>query len=203
MFDTELKIRTVHPVMFVVALIGGIFASIVSFIWVIQIMGTMILQKGEPLFLFIDQWLASMSAGNAGFVATLIYGVFVFYMQVCIVKGNTIFGIRIPYILKMHPMLLNKTYMNSLLFNCNLMLLASLSTSLLAIWAFPTYLASTYMEHTSVNAFQNEPIFNALYKKRIAMILMFCVVILCILIKIAGVLWRRFCGKSDKKTGKD
>jgi hypothetical protein len=43
------------------ALIGGIFASIVSFFWVIQMMGTMVLQKGVPLFLFIDQWLAGMS----------------------------------------------------------------------------------------------------------------------------------------------
>jgi hypothetical protein len=143
-----------------------------------------------------------MSQGNAGFVSAVLYGILVLYMQVCIVKGNTIFGIRIPFILKVHPLLLNKTYMNSLLFNCNLMLLASLSTSFLAIWSFPTYLRITYMEITSLVAFQNEPLFSALYTRRIPMILMFCVAIISILVKIVGFLWNRFCGKKEKKEKK-
>jgi len=105
----------------------------------------MILKNSQPLFLFMDDWLMKLSRGNASFVATLLYGIFILYIQVCIVKGNTIFGIRIPFIVKLHPMMINKTYMNSLLFNCNLMLLASLSTSFLALWAFPTYLQPTYL----------------------------------------------------------
>lgn len=109
----------------------------------------MIEKGGKPIFLFIDQWLYNLNNSSASFVATIIYGLLVLYMQVCLVKGNTVFGIRIPFIVKLHPMLVNKTYMNSLLFNSNLMLLASLSTSLLAIWAFPTYFSQSYLSRTS------------------------------------------------------
>lgn len=113
----------------------------------------MILKNGAPVFYFIDDWLASLSKGNASFLATILYGIFMLYLQVCLVKGNTVFGIRIPFVLKIHPMMINKTYMNSLLFNSNLMLLASVSSALLALWAFPTYLAASSLGKLSVSAF--------------------------------------------------
>lgn len=137
------------------SLIGGIIGILISIFWVIQILGTMILKNGSPLFLFMDEWLSNLSKGSAGFVATILYGILVLYLQICLVKGNTIFGIRIPFIIKVHPLILNKTYMNSLLFNSNLMLLASISTSLLAIWAFPTYLQLSSFSILSQIAFNN------------------------------------------------
>ena len=85
----------------------------------------------------MDGWFSSLSMGNAGFVATLLYGILVLYMQICLVKGNCVFGIRIPFLVKVHPMVINKTYMNSMLFNCNLMLLAASAISIQSIWAFP------------------------------------------------------------------
>jgi hypothetical protein len=148
-----------------VGIVGSVF-------WVVQIFGTMILKNGSPLFLFMDQWLLSLSQGSASFLATLLYGVLVLYLQVCLVKGNTIFGIRIPFVVKIHPLMVNKTYMNSLLFNCNLMLLASMSTTLLALWAFPTYLQNSSLAQLLSQAFSSEPLFSAIYGKRIPMILM-------------------------------
>ena len=142
-FDGELKIRTTHPIVHIISLIAGIIGVVGTIFWVVQILGTMILKNGSPIFLFMDQWLSNLSLSSAAFMATILYAILVLYLQVCLVKGNTIFGIRIPFVIKIHPLLLNKTYMNSLLFNCNLMLLASMSTTLLALWAFPTYLKAS------------------------------------------------------------
>ncbi len=103
----------------------------------------------------MDDWLYSLSQGSASFIATIIYGVMVLYLQVCLIKGNTIFGIRVPFLIKFHPLILNKTYMNSLLFNCNIMLLASMSTSLLSLWAFPKYLSRSSLGQLSIQAFDN------------------------------------------------
>ena len=87
----------------------------------------------------------------------------VLYMQVCVVKGNTTFGIRIPFLFKLHPIAPNKTYMNSLLFNSNLMLLTSLSSTLLALWAFPTYLASSSLGQLNTTAFNNLKLYGSFY----------------------------------------
>jgi hypothetical protein len=159
----------------------------------------MILRNNIPLFLFIDQWLQNLSISSVSFIGTIIYGIMVLYLQVCLVKGNTIFGVRIPFVIKVHPLTLNKTYMNSLLFNSNLMLLASLSTTLLALWAFPTYLQNSSLAVITNRAFGNEPLFSAIYSKRVPMILMEVVVLLSIVILVGKILWRKFKGKDIKE----
>ena len=60
----------------------------------------------------------------------------------CLVHGNTTFGFRIPFIVKVHTMEVNDTYMNSMLFNCNLMLLGSSAVTFLSLWCFPNYFDS-------------------------------------------------------------
>lgn len=102
-----------------------------------QILGHIIQQNSNSLYSFIDSWLAGLSTSGGSFLATLLYGALVIYMEICLSKGNTTFGFRIPFIIKVHPMIVNKTYMNSLLFNSNLMLLASCSISFQALWTFP------------------------------------------------------------------
>ena len=129
-----------HPIVYVLGLLGGLLGIVGGIVWVLQMMGTAIQQGGRPLFLLIDGWLGDLSTGSASFVGTIIYAAMVMYMQVCVIKGNTTFGIRIPFLFKLHPMTPNKTLMNSLLFNSNLMLMTSFSSTLLALWAFPTYL---------------------------------------------------------------
>lgn len=137
----------------------GILASIVSLAWLIQLIGTTIYVNQKPLLLFLDFWMANLSKGGASFVGTIIFGVMMLYMQVCLVKGNTVFGLRIPFVIKFHPLKLNKTYMNSLLFNSNMMMLSSVATSVMAVWAFPTYLQNTYLSTQMTTAFLNEPVF--------------------------------------------
>lgn len=181
--------------MYVVSLIGGIFAIMGSIVWLVQLFGTMILKSGKPVFLFIDGWLSSLSNGSVGFLATIIYAVMVLYQQICLIKGNTVFGIRVPFVLKVHPLVVNKTYMNSLLFNANLMLLASLSTSLLALWAFPTYLASSSLGILNSTVIDSLPLFSSVYSKRIPMILMVSVLLLALVVAVGQALWRRYKGK--------
>lgn len=118
----------------------GIIAVVLSVFWFFQILGHVIRTSNkEPLYSFIDGWLSGLSTSGGSFFATMLYGVFVIYMQICLQKGNTIYGFRIPFLIKVHPMVVNKTYMNSLLFNSNLMLLASCAISFQALWSFPEY----------------------------------------------------------------
>lgn len=137
MFTGELDRKASHPIVYIVALIFGVLASILSLFWWVQMLGAVAGSGGVPLYGFVGEWMGDLAGGSASFVATLLYGIFVLYMEICLVKGNLVFGIRIPFLIKVHPMIVNKTYINSLLFNSNLMLLASCAISLQSIWSFP------------------------------------------------------------------
>lgn len=106
---------------------GGIFGIVISFVWLIQLLGSTIYLNGTQAFQFLDGAFASMNEGTTGFIASILYGFLVIYMLICLIKGNVIFGIKIPYVMSIHPLEVNKTYLNSLLFNTSIMLLTSLS----------------------------------------------------------------------------
>lgn len=170
--------------MFITALLLGCLATVISIIWVFQILGHVFRKDGAPLYSFLDDWFAQMSGGSGSFFASLLYGALVIYLQICLGKGNCVFGLRIPFLMKVHPMVPNKTYMNSLLFNSNLMLLASCSISFLALWNFPNYftpercfLASFYSNEVS-----RLPLFGSFYGNRIPLIIMEALVLLVLLV---------------------
>jgi LMBR1 domain-containing protein 1 len=82
---------------------------------------------------------------NITFVATGFYGLFTIYLLWCVQKGNISFGLRIPFITSFHPMKKDETYLNSFLFNINLMLLASLGITQFSVYAFNIYTQSSYL----------------------------------------------------------
>jgi len=145
LFDQILNIKTYHPAVYIVKLIAGILASVVSLLWVTQFFGNTIYSNGKPVFTFMDPMITDLSNGSVSFMATIIYGLLVLYLQACLIQGNIVFGIRIPFLVTFHPMKLNKTYLNSFLFNSNMMMLASLSTAQLSVNCFPKYVGKSFL----------------------------------------------------------
>lgn len=185
LFSQNIEKEERHPAVYITALLLGCLAVVVSVIWVFQILGHVFRKDAQPLYSFLDDWFSQMSGGGGSFFATLLYGALVIYMQICLAKGNCVFGLRIPFLMKIHPMVPNKTYMNSLLFNSNLMLLASCSISFLALWSFPNYFNP---EHCFLAAFyENQikalPLFGAVYGNRIPLIVMEALVLLVLLVQ--------------------
>ena len=117
----------------------------ISIVWIIQLTGTAIRSNGVPVFTFLDQPLLDLSNGNLSFLAVGLYSLLVLYLQGCAVKGNLVFGLRIPFIINFHPMKPNKTYLNSFLFNVNMMMLSSIATTQLMVETFPSYLSTSYL----------------------------------------------------------
>lgn len=95
-------------------------------------------------------------------------------MLACLIKGNTIYGIKIPFIMAFHPLEVNKTYLNSLLFNTLMMLLTSLSILEMSIIVFPTYLKNSYMGNLFLFQVIKLPVFGFLYGDRIYTIVFLC-----------------------------
>lgn len=101
-----------------------------TIVWTIQLFGTTLYSGGKPLFTFLDTPLVNLQAQpGVGFLSVAIYSVLVLYLQGCAVKGNIIFGLRIPLIISFHPMKKDRTFLNSFLFNVNIMMLTSIATT--------------------------------------------------------------------------
>lgn len=148
----------------------GIIAGLVSIVWIIQLIGTTIRSNNKPVFTFLDNPLVNLqSTPGIGFLSVAIYAILVLYLQGCSVKGSIVFGIRIPFIISFHPMIKDRTYLNSFLFNVNLMMLTSIGTTQLTVLAFPRYLGESYLGQIINTQVANLPFFGFIYNYRIFM----------------------------------
>ncbi len=73
---------------------------------------------------------------------TLLFGVFAFYLQLAVVKGNFKFGLNL-LLFRVHPMRPGATLMSSFLFNVGLILLATTATIQFCAAAFQLYADGT------------------------------------------------------------
>ncbi len=154
--------------MYIVKLIGGIFAAIVTVLWVVILLGNTIHTGGKPIFSFMDSLLTSLASGSVSFLATIIYGLLVLFLQACLIQGNIVFGLRIPFLVTFHPMKMNKTYLNSFLFNANMMMLASLATAQLSVTCFPVYVKVSFLAiFFTTEVIDNQKFFGFIYGNRI------------------------------------
>lgn len=70
------------------------------------------------------------------FLGAILLALFSIYLLACTYKGNIKFGLRIPGIFKIHPMKENETFMNTFLFNVNLLLITSVAVTQFTCIAF-------------------------------------------------------------------
>ena len=73
---------------------------------------------------------------------TLLFGLFAFYLQLCVTKGNFKFGLNL-LIFRVHPMRRGATIMSSFLFNVALILLATTASIQFCTAAFALYADGT------------------------------------------------------------
>lgn len=139
--EKGVKKQATSPIVYCLYLFFGIIAALLSLTWFIQLIGTTINSGGKPLFTLLDPALYNLQqTSGVGFLSVGIYALMVLYLQGCAVKGNIVFGIRIPFVISFHPMKKDRTYLNTFLFNVNIMMLTSIATTQLTVIAFPTYL---------------------------------------------------------------
>ena len=157
-------------------------AALVTIVWFVQILGTTINSGGKPLFLFLDPPLNNLqSNASAGFLAVAIYSFLVLYLQGASVKGNMVFGLRIPFIISFHPMKKDRTYLNSFLFNVNMMMLCSIATTQLTVIAFPIYLNKSFLSQFFKNQVSKLPMYGWLFEKKIFNAILLVIFILALI----------------------
>lgn len=132
-------------------------------------------------------------------MSTGFFGVMTIFLLWCTQKGNISVGFRIPFVMSFHPMKKNETFLNSFLFNVNMMILASVATTQLSVFAFQSYTSTCYIGNVFYTQVAFLPFFGFIFEKRIFPIAMVGVMLLYSLYAIiAAVLRSRKAKKAEE-----
>lgn len=139
-------------------LLLGIICLAMTLSWIIQIISwTQLSVIDSTGALGYPMWNYAMSAmdGVWIFFGVFFFFIFTFYLELCVIKGNFKFGIRIPWLFALHPMKQNGTLVSSFLVNAELLLLSSF-----AVVEFSAKSFSVYARVTSAMSMFDVAIYN-------------------------------------------
>jgi LMBR1 domain-containing protein 1 len=124
-------------------LVLGLFSIAISILWIIQVI--LYQAANPPISPFLNTLFIALDSAF-GLFGTVAYGLFSFYLLWTVIKGNFKFGLKIPFIFEIHPMKVGETMMNSFLFNCLLLLFASMAVVQFCTAAFSEYTTFTAID---------------------------------------------------------
>lgn len=122
-FEAEDKLKA-NPIVMALYLVLGILSALVSFmIWLHILLYSVIFINGQPVSEFLNRIFIFLEFKLARFISTIVFAALCVYILLCVIKGNVKFGLRLFFIIKIHPMKMGRTFMNSFLFNLIFVLL--------------------------------------------------------------------------------
>lgn len=124
-----------EPLVYVGYLLLGIIALIHSVLWVIHTILFVVIQP--PVSPFLNEYLLQFERWYPIF-AVLACVTFTVYLLFATITGAFKFGMRV-FLIDLHPMKYNGTYMNHMLFNVSLFLLCSFPVAQFTTIAFSQY----------------------------------------------------------------
>eukprot|EP01125_Pyxidicula_operculata_P015622 TRINITY_DN5328_c0_g1_i1.p1 TRINITY_DN5328_c0_g1~~TRINITY_DN5328_c0_g1_i1.p1 ORF type:complete len:478 (+),score=69.16 TRINITY_DN5328_c0_g1_i1:74-1507(+) len=125
-------------VVYIFKLIFGIICICMSIMWIVQL----VIWTNLRIYPLLNYMLTAMD-GIWGFFGCLFFTLFAYYLLLCVFKGNFKFGVRIPFLISLHPMEENNTLIGSMLVNVNLILVSSVAATHLCAETFSEYARST------------------------------------------------------------
>lgn len=142
-YELESQLKA-NPLTDALKLALGVFLAFISFVIILHVLlYNLIVVNGRPANLFLNSFLFWLEFSIARFVSTIFFAAFGVYLVFCVVKGAVRFGLRVFFLIKIHPMKLNNTYMNSFLFNAIMIMLASLGSIHFTVILFANYMRLT------------------------------------------------------------
>ena len=135
------------PLWYPFYLVLGLICMCISILWLLQILLYVLIRiNGVAATPFLNTVLTGLETPGTSFICTAIYCALTMYLMLAVIKGNVKFGLRFFCCCKAHPIKKDNTPMNSMLFNCMLVLLSSVAVTL-----FCTNALSQYTRLTAIN----------------------------------------------------
>lgn len=170
-FKTEQDLSS-NPVFNIILLIIGCIGFIFSFCILIQIIFYKLLVFDDVAHSeFLNKIFVFFEFHLARFISSILFSLIVVYVLLTVIKGNVKFGLRFLFFMPIHPMERKRTYINSFLFNCFLLLLCTPATLHFIITLFESYMRLTSGALLFTTILQNMKFFGFFYKSKIFLII--------------------------------
>jgi len=128
-------------ILYFLTLILGVISVGITIVWLLHII-LYVFTQPYPINPFLNTMFIKMDAAW-GLLGTIFYGIFSFYLLICVIKGNFKFGMRMFFLFPIHPMRVGGTLMNAFLFNVALILITAFSIGQFCTTAFAGYTSGT------------------------------------------------------------
>lgn len=145
-FKEEQNIQEVNPLVHISYLIFGCIAYLSSFLIVFHTLLYNVKRNGKPISYLLNNAYEWFTQSFAQLVSLALWLIMSFYMLICIIKGNMMFGKLLSRFFGVHPFKANGTWMSSFLVNCFLMLITSLGLVSFLALEFESFLRFTACE---------------------------------------------------------
>lgn len=122
-------------------LLLGIFSTIFSLIWITHIVLYFLIPSKTKVE-FLNIILIYFVENNLTFISIGIFSILCIYLLMCVIKGSIKFNFRF-FCFDLHPLIKNETYLNSFIFNVNLVLISSISIIQFSVTAFDKFTLMT------------------------------------------------------------
>lgn len=140
-------------ILYFLTLVVGVLSVFITILWLLHIL-LYVFFLPYPITTFLNTVFIKLDDAW-GLLGTIAYGIFSFYLLVCVVKGNFKFGMRLFFLFPIHPMRVGGTLMNAFLFNVALILIAAFSVTHFCSVAFADYTAKASINSMFALAVQN------------------------------------------------
>jgi len=130
-----------------VKLVGGIFATVFSVCWIVHILLYLIIPSH---ILFLNGLFITMNEAWT-FLGTICYGLFAFYLLLCVILGLFKFGLRF-FCIHFYPMEKGDTPITSFAFNAILVMIGAITVTHFCTNAFSAYAQNTDAAQVFVEA---------------------------------------------------
>jgi len=165
-FEVESNL-TANPIWDYLKFFAGILFACVSLVILLHvILNVLAFKDGKPVTPFLNDLFIWLEFKIARFVSTIFFAFLSLYMLLCVIKGNIKFGLRLFFLIKIHPMKLGRTYMNSFLFNMILILFCVPPAIHFQVICFQSYMRLTSSTFLFTNLVQNMKFFKWFFQTK-------------------------------------
>mmetsp|Transcript_49738 Transcript_49738/g.116190 ORF Transcript_49738/g.116190 Transcript_49738/m.116190 type:complete len:523 (+) Transcript_49738:52-1620(+) len=171
----------------VLKLILGILFAILSLAWVLQIIICVLVPQitGEAGFGFLNDLFSACETSGLYPLGVALYACFNFYMLICVVQGCTKLGMRVAFLISIHPMRVQNTPLNSILFNVEMLLVSTAAMVQFSQTAFSDYARLTEADVIFSAQIQRLRFYSFFFQNHIFIITMLVVFVLSLIYFVA------------------
>merc|ERR1719499_766169 len=127
-----------------------------------------------PLTGFLNNLFIDMSFPGFDLFGLVAFGIQVFWLFICVIKGAFSVGLRVPLLFRLYPMEPGKTLLNAFLVNSWILLICSIPTVHFCVTAFPVYARETQVDLLFGSQVRYISFFGAFFGNHVFEIAMVC-----------------------------